>query len=112
MGLGGYYAWENGYYDVTDLHETIPADQLWQNGDYLNVGSITLAGYYAWENSYYQSTQPGGLPVLPSAVGGDMAPALAMAPANLTAVPEPNTFVLLAAAAAAYALARWRRRRV
>ena len=105
--LDGYYAWDNGYYDVT-TDVPIPTDQLWQNGDYLNEGTVTLDGYYAWDNSYYAATT-GGLPPLPTAVGGDMAPA--MAPA-LTAVPEPNTFVLLAAAGIAYALARWRRRRV
>ncbi len=112
VSLSGLVAWENGYDDINFFNETIPPDQLWQNGDYLNQGTVTLSGLVAWENSYDQENFFGGLPVLPSAVGGNMAPAFSMAPANLTAVPEPNTFVLLAAAAAAYALARWRRRRV
>jgi hypothetical protein len=122
VSLDGLYAWQTGYAIVLahPLNSANPwtnyitPDQLWREGDYDNEGTINLDGLYAWQTAYAGEINH-VLPPLPtsagligSAVAGpDISPALG-GPAP---VPEPSTFVLLAAAAALYGLARWRRRR-
>ena len=90
--MNDFGAWNSGN-EAWVKRTYISPSQMWQNGDFNGDGKIDMNDFGIW-NNMNEAYVKGTLPPLP--------------PLPIT-LPEPSSFVLLAAAAALGGLARWRR---
>ena len=90
------------------MQAAIPLSQLWQDGDFNGDGKIDMNDFGIWNNNN-EAFVNHALPSL-QGTGGTGAPLLRASAGLVSAVPEPSSFLLLAAAAALWGLAKWRRK--